>query len=79
MCVLINRRRHILSRIDPKHNMVLSTTGSADISKGEHRNVLSAILLNWQGTNSSVTIQQSPHPFPTLWSDCKVARRSNVK
>ena len=63
---LIKTQRHILNSIDPKHNMVLSTTGSADISKGEHRNVLSAILLNWQGTNSSVNIQQSPHLFPTL-------------
>ena len=63
---LIKTQIHILNSIDEKTGIVPSTSGSSNIPGGEHRNVLSVMLLNWQGVNSQINIQQRPDLFQKL-------------
>lgn len=41
----------IQNAIDRDKGMVPSVSGSTDLAKGEHRNVLAIMLLDWQGAN----------------------------
>nr|WP_251880872.1 hypothetical protein [Grimontia kaedaensis] len=41
--------------------MVPSVTGSTDLAKGEHRNVLAIMLLDWQGPNAVPMAGQDSH------------------
>jgi hypothetical protein len=44
---LVKLRQAVAAKVDPQQQMVLSTRGNADLSLGEHRNVLAYALLNW--------------------------------
>ncbi len=45
--VVARTREAVMAAVDPEHQMILSTKGSADLALGEHRNVLAWMLLNW--------------------------------
>lgn len=45
-------RDHIVSKIDPEAEMILSVSGSDDIPLGEHRNIIAVLLLDWQGCSA---------------------------
>lgn len=59
-------RKHIQASIDPDKGMIPSIDGGFELSYGEHRNVLAIMLLDWQGTNSTVNIQKRPELFSSL-------------
>ncbi|KEQ18361.1 DUF3541 domain-containing protein [Endozoicomonas numazuensis] len=59
-------RKHIQASIDPKEGMIPSKDGGFELTYGEHRNVLAIMLLDWQGVNSTVNIQQRPELFKSL-------------
>lgn len=48
-------KNQINSKIDMDHQMIRSKKGSADFAKGEHRNIIAVLLLDWQGCSSSPT------------------------
>ncbi len=50
-------RESIVASFDTEHSMILSTRGSDDLAKGEHRNVIAHMLLEWPG---------NLHPGPFL-------------
>ncbi|MEN8259581.1 MAG: DUF3541 domain-containing protein [Pseudomonadota bacterium] len=42
-------RKAVRQRYDPVHRLIPSTSGSTELSGGEHRNVLAIMLLTWSG------------------------------
>lgn len=51
---VVHKTRAAISKaVDRKHNMVLSVTGDAELERGEHRNVLAIMLLDWQGFSTA--------------------------
>lgn len=56
--VLAKMKALISDAIDPQKQMVLSVSGSDNLSSGEHRNVLSYALLHWPET-----LHQGPMPL----------------
>ncbi|WP_105901388.1 DUF3541 domain-containing protein [Vibrio gangliei] len=63
---LADAQATIAHSIDHDMNMIPSTDGDFELSKGEHRNVLAIMLLNWQGTNEAPTITAQPDVFKNL-------------
>ncbi|WP_153448773.1 DUF3541 domain-containing protein [Vibrio algicola] len=63
---LLKAQQNIAEAIDFKHGMIPSTDGDFEVAKGEHRNVLAIMLLNWQGVNQAPTIINQPHVFKNL-------------
>lgn len=63
---LADTQATIAHAIDKKQGMIPSTDGDFELRKGEHRNVLAIMLLNWQGTNAAPTISQQPAVFKDL-------------
>ncbi|WP_062665531.1 DUF3541 domain-containing protein [Grimontia celer] len=50
---IVARSQDIIQEaINRDEGMVPSVTGSTDLAKGEHRNVLAIMLLDWQGANA---------------------------
>ena len=49
-------RRSVAASVDPEHRMILSTAGSPDLTKGEHRNVVAYMLLDWPAQ-----LHEGPH------------------
>ncbi|MEH6464753.1 MAG: DUF3541 domain-containing protein [Shewanella psychromarinicola] len=43
-------KKHVIAAYDPNTMMILSPHGKADLSSGEHRNVLAMMLLDWPDT-----------------------------
>lgn len=39
--------KKVIKSFDKKQSMILSPSGHADLSKGEHRNILAIMLLSW--------------------------------
>ncbi|WP_062268390.1 DUF3541 domain-containing protein [Endozoicomonas arenosclerae] len=64
--VVAKIRKHVRDAIDRKEGMVPSKDGGFELAYGEHRNVLAIMLLDWQGVNSTVNIQQRPELFTSL-------------
>ena len=63
---LADTQATIAHAIDMKKGMIPSTDGDFNLRKGEHRNVLAIMLLNWQGTNAAPTISKQPKVFSDL-------------
>lgn len=64
--ILSDIRTFIANAIDKKEGMIPSTDGDFDLSKGEHRNVLAIMLLDWKGVNIAPTVTQHPSIFRSL-------------
>ncbi|EKO3538554.1 DUF3541 domain-containing protein [Vibrio fluvialis] len=64
--VVEKTRQAIQNAVNKDAGMVPSTTGSTDVSEGEHRNVLAIMLLDWKGVNEAPTIQHQPKVFSSL-------------
>lgn len=63
---LADTQATIAHAINMKKGMIPSTDGDFELRKGEHRNVLAIMLLNWQGTNAAPTISKQPKVFSDL-------------
>lgn len=61
--ILANTQATIAHAIDINQGMIPSTGGSFALQKGEHRNVLAIMLLNWQGVKNAPTIISQPEVF----------------
>ncbi|HBV77377.1 MULTISPECIES: DUF3541 domain-containing protein [Vibrio] len=61
--VLADTQSTIAHAIDINHDMIPSTDGSFALQKGEHRNVLAIMLLNWQGVKNAPTVKNQPEVF----------------
>lgn len=46
-------KTYINSKIDLEKRMILSESGKDDFAKGEHRNIIAVLLLDWQGCSNS--------------------------
>ena len=60
-------RSFIAERVDPQKDMILSTNGKASFAKGEHRNIIAVLLLDWKGCSpipSSKDVQSLNTYFP---------------
>ncbi len=64
--VVETTRKAIQKSIDADNGMIPSSTGNLDLNKGEHRNVLAILLLDWQGVHQIPTLKQSPKVFDQL-------------
>ncbi|MCE2593675.1 DUF3541 domain-containing protein [Motilimonas cestriensis] len=58
--VVLKTRIAISAAIDRQHHMVPSVTGDLELERGEHRNVLAIMLLDWQGFLTEKSLQASP-------------------
>ncbi|WP_434341519.1 DUF3541 domain-containing protein [Motilimonas cestriensis] len=58
--VVLKTRTAISKAINRQHNMVPSVTGDVNLARGEHRNVLAIMLLDWQGFLTEKSLQASP-------------------
>ncbi|MGF1909250.1 DUF3541 domain-containing protein [Vibrio kasasachensis] len=64
--VVEKTRKAINKAIDKQQGMVPSATGDFNFSKGEHRNVLAIMLLDWQKVNQAPTFEKQPSIFSRL-------------
>ncbi|WP_194089430.1 DUF3541 domain-containing protein [Vibrio hibernica] len=64
--VVVKAQKDIANAINLEHGMIPSTDGDFEVGKGEHRNVLAVMLLNWQGVNQAPTIKSQPDVFKNL-------------
>ncbi|MCG6326558.1 DUF3541 domain-containing protein, partial [Vibrio alginolyticus] len=64
--VVEKTRQAIQQAVNQDAGMVPSTTGSTNVSEGEHRNVLAIMLLDWKGVHDAPTIQHQPEVFNSL-------------
>lgn len=64
--VVAKTRAAIAAAVNKQHGMVPSNTGDFDFSKGEHRNVLAIMLLDWQQVNQAPTYTNQPEIFTRL-------------
>ncbi|MCE2569883.1 DUF3541 domain-containing protein [Motilimonas eburnea] len=58
--VVQKTQQAISQAIHPLHNMIPSVSGDINLERGEHRNVLAIMLLDWQGLAATSTTQASP-------------------
>jgi len=61
--VVLKTRKVIQKAFSSEYGLVPSTTGEADLKKGEHRNVLAIMLLDWQGVNDAPKVSKQPAIF----------------
>ncbi len=59
-------RKALQQAIDRKAGLVPSVTGETDLVKGEHRNVLTIMVLDWRGTNVAPTVSSHADLFRSL-------------
>ncbi|WP_299014213.1 DUF3541 domain-containing protein [uncultured Photobacterium sp.] len=64
--VVENTRKVIQQAIDRKAGMVPSVHGETELIGGEHRNVLSIMLLDWRGAKAVPTVSNQPHIFDAV-------------
>lgn len=64
--VVEKTRQAIVQSMDKTAGMVPSKRGGTNIVRGEHRNVLAIMLLDWQGVNAAPTINKQPAVFADL-------------
>lgn len=58
--VVKKAQQAISKAIHPQHNMIPSVTGDINLERGEHRNVLAIMLLDWRGLAATNPNQASP-------------------
>lgn len=61
--VVHKTRKVIQQGFNPQYGLIPSVTGEADLKKGEHRNVLAIMLLDWKGVNDAPNISKQPAMF----------------
>lgn len=59
-------RRAIQQGINRQAGMIPSVQGDTDLAKGEHRNVLAIMLLDWQGARAVPTVTGQPELFSAV-------------
>ncbi|ELR64861.1 hypothetical protein C942_01951 [Photobacterium marinum] len=64
--VVDKTRAAIQKAIDRKAGMVPSVDGETELRDGEHRNVLSIMLLDWRGAKAVPTVSKQPHIFDSI-------------
>jgi len=64
--VLLKTRSVIQKALDREHGLVPSVDGEFDLEKGEHRNVLAIMLLDWQGVHHAPTVNNQPELFKSV-------------
>jgi hypothetical protein len=61
--VVLKTRKVIQKAFNKKYGLVPSITGEVDLKKGEHRNVLAIMLLDWKGVNDAPKVSKQPAIF----------------
>ncbi|WP_070971863.1 DUF3541 domain-containing protein [Vibrio sonorensis] len=64
--VVEKTRVAIAKSVDKDRGMIPSVSGDFDLSHGEHRNVLAAMLLDWKSVNKAPTVTGNPTVFRGL-------------
>ncbi|UTV26720.1 DUF3541 domain-containing protein [Photobacterium atrarenae] len=64
--VVEKTRRAIQQGIDRQAGLIPSVKGETDLDKGEHRNVLAIMLLDWQGARAVPTVAGQPELFTAV-------------
>ncbi|MCW8331191.1 DUF3541 domain-containing protein [Photobacterium sp. SDRW27] len=64
--VVAKTRKAIQESIDRKAGMVPSVNGETELLDGEHRNVLTIMLLDWRGPHEVPTVERQPEIFSSL-------------
>ncbi|WP_081695417.1 DUF3541 domain-containing protein [Psychromonas sp. SP041] len=64
--VVLKTRKAIQKALNREHGLVPSVTGEVDLKKGEHRNVLAIMLLDWKGMHVAPTITKHPEVFNSI-------------
>jgi len=61
--VVLKTRKVIQQSLNREHGLIPSVTGGVDLKKGEHRNVLAIMLLDWKGVHAAPTNSHQPKLF----------------
>ena len=64
--VVLKTRKVIQKALNREHGLIPSVTGEMDLKKGEHRNVLAIMLLDWKGMNVAPTVINEPEVFNSI-------------
>ncbi|MGJ8581013.1 MAG: DUF3541 domain-containing protein [Psychromonas sp.] len=64
--VILQTQGVIQSALDREHGLVPSVDGEFNLKKGEHRNVLAIMLLDWQGVHKAPTVTGHPALFTSV-------------
>ncbi|MEL0660997.1 DUF3541 domain-containing protein [Psychromonas arctica] len=64
--VVLKTRKVIQKALNREHGLIPSVTGEMDLKKGEHRNVLAIMLLDWKGMNVAPTLTNEPEVFNSI-------------
>ncbi|RBW47003.1 DUF3541 domain-containing protein [Psychromonas sp. B3M02] len=64
--VVLQTQSVIQKSLDREHGLVPSVDGEFDLKKGEHRNVLAIMLLDWQGVHQAPTVNAQPDLFKSV-------------
>ncbi|WP_160063944.1 DUF3541 domain-containing protein [Psychromonas sp. L1A2] len=64
--VVLKTRKVIQKALNREHGLIPSVTGEMDLKKGEHRNVLAIMLLDWKGMNAAPTVTNEPKVFNSI-------------
>jgi len=64
--IVLKTRKVIQQAINRESGLVPSVTGGVDFIKGEHRNVLAIMLLDWKGLHVAPTITKQPELFNSI-------------
>lgn len=64
---VVEKTRHaIRTAINVEQGMIPSVDGNFDFKRGEHRNVLAIMLLDWQGVNRGPNFKEHPKAFQSI-------------
>ncbi|WP_409438879.1 DUF3541 domain-containing protein [Psychromonas sp. GE-S-Ul-11] len=64
--VVLQTQSVIQKALDREHGLVPSVDGEFDLKKGEHRNVLAIMLLDWRGVHQAPTVSAQPDLFNSV-------------
>jgi len=64
--VVLKTRKIIQQALNRESGLVPSVTGNTDLKKGEHRNVLAIMLLDWKGAHIAPTVTKQPDVFRSI-------------
>ncbi|MDD1781086.1 DUF3541 domain-containing protein [Enterovibrio sp. ZSDZ35] len=64
--VVIQSQEIIRDAIDREKGMIPSVSGGTDLAKGEHRNVLAIMLLDWQGTSETPMVNKEQNDIQSV-------------
>ena len=64
--VVLQTQSVIQKALNREYGLVPSVDGEFDLKKGEHRNVLAIMLLDWQGVHQAPTFAEQPDLFKSV-------------